>query len=85
MRRSLLSARAKRRTSVPKEKTALFAIVRLDAGDGPLRNRIYVTRVVADLETAEAEVVRLQQLNGDKGCEYFWTPTRMHGSWRKEA
>jgi hypothetical protein len=59
--------------------TALFAIVRIDlGGDGPWRERISVTKIVTDLETAESEVDRLQQLNGDKGCEYFWTPTRTH-------
>ena len=59
--------------------TALFAIVRIDlGGNGPWRERISVTKIVSDFETAKLEAGRLQQLNGDKGCEYLWTPTRMH-------
>ena len=59
--------------------TALFAIVRVDLGsDGPWRERIGVTKIVSDLKTAKLEADRLQKLNGDKGYEYFWTPTRMH-------
>ncbi len=58
--------------------TSLFAIVRVDLNERPLRERISVTKIVADLETAEKEAVRLQELNGHKGCEYLWTATRMH-------
>ena len=46
--------------------------------DGPWRERISVTKIVSDLETAKLEEARLQELNGHKGYEYFWTPTRTH-------
>ena len=59
--------------------TALFAIIRIDPGDRPLNERISVTKVVTSFETAQTEAARLQELNGDKGCEYFSTATRMHG------
>jgi hypothetical protein len=47
-----------------------FAIVRVD-GD---RKTIKV--IVWSLEKAESEVERLNELNEDKGCWYFWEPTR---------
>jgi hypothetical protein len=43
----------------------------------PARNRIAVKRVVWDQATAESEVERLNRLNADKGCEYFWQVTRV--------
>jgi hypothetical protein len=37
-----------------------------------------VKEVVRDLATAEAEVARLNALNGDKGCRYTWQATRLY-------
>ena len=59
-----------------------FAIVRLD----PYPNvdtevesgtAITVTKVVREQEIAEAEVERLNGLNGPKGASYLWTITRL--------
>jgi hypothetical protein len=57
-----------------------FAIVRVD---GNIDNReepsnlIVVKKVVWSEEAAESEVARLNRLNADKGCVYFWTITRV--------
>ena len=62
--------------------TPFYAILRYDgghaSGDGfdAIRDRISVKGIVVDLETAEAEVERLNRLNGGLGCHYWWTPAR---------
>ena len=57
-----------------------YAIVRLDdfqdATVAP-ENRITVKKIVWEEGTAQAEVERLNELNGDKGCRYFWQATRV--------
>lgn len=57
-----------------------FAIVRVDGNidisEEP-SNLIVVKNVVWSEETAESEVARLNRLNADKGCVYFWTITRV--------
>lgn len=59
--------------------TALFAIIRIDSeSKGSLQNRITVTKIVLSLEEAEQETQRLNELNGPKGCVYYWQSTRMH-------
>ncbi len=59
--------------------TQLYAIVRLEPEtDGSIENRITVTRILLTLEEAERETQRLNELNGPKGCLYFWQATRMH-------
>jgi hypothetical protein len=60
-----------------------YAVIRLDAylaPDVPIRERITVKKVVASQEVAEQEVARLNDLNADKGCEYFWQVTRVEES-----
>jgi hypothetical protein len=39
--------------------------------------RFTVRRIVWSEELAEAEVHRLQELNADAGCQYFWQYTRV--------
>lgn len=56
---------------------AAFAVVRLDEGPGDDTGRITVKEIFWTLEHAEQEVARLNELNADKGCRYFWTPTRV--------
>jgi hypothetical protein len=65
-----------------KPKTQVFAIVRIDEGYSAvaLENRITVKEIVWSLEEAEAEVARLNELNGSKGCRYFWQTTRLIGT-----
>jgi hypothetical protein len=58
----------------------VYAIVRYDAFQADsvaIENRVTVTRVVRDEATARAEVARLNHLNRDKGCKYFWQVTRL--------
>ena len=60
----------------------VFAIVRVDSHPGVdmearPEEAITVTRVVREQEIAEAEVGRLNDLNGPKGAHYFWTITRL--------
>ena len=57
----------------------VFAIVRLDkflAEVSPPENTITVKEVVLTQEEAESEVHRLNAINRDKGCHYFWHTTR---------
>ena len=65
-----------------KPKTQVFAIVRIDEEYSAvaLENRITVKEIVWSLEEAEAEVARLNELNGSKGCRYFWQTTRLIGT-----
>lgn len=57
-----------------------FAIVRLDRyllELAELRNCVTIKRIVWSMEAAEADVARLNQLNAEKGSEYFWQATRV--------
>jgi hypothetical protein len=63
-----------------KQKQQVFAIVRLDDFQDPaipVTNRITVKEIVYDQRTAEDEVRRLNEINGSKGCTYFWQATRL--------
>jgi len=63
-----------------KHKEQVYAVIRVDGfGDAatPVEDRISVKEVVSSLETAQAEVARLNQLNGPKGARYFWQTTRL--------
>jgi hypothetical protein len=58
----------------------VYAIIRLDeflSGAAPDRNLITVKKVVRSQEEAEREVHRLNKLNADKGCQYFYQITRL--------
>jgi hypothetical protein len=61
-------------------REAAYAIVREDdyASEAPtLEHHITVKCVVWTLERAKAEVDRLNALNAEKGCRYFWQYTRV--------
>jgi hypothetical protein len=45
--------------------------------DAPASNRVTVKKIVWSEEEALAEVARLNQLNAEKGCEYFYQVTRL--------
>jgi hypothetical protein len=68
------------------DRRHLFAIVRVDLyqledGTNPdWRNTVTVKAVVETQERAESEVTRLNQLNAEKGCLYFWQTTRFLGT-----
>jgi hypothetical protein len=59
----------------------VYAIIRLDwpalSGVAPDKNLITVKKVVRSQEEAEREVHRLNKLNADKGCQYFYQITRL--------
>ncbi|MCP9493996.1 MAG: hypothetical protein MSG64_05990 [Pyrinomonadaceae bacterium MAG19_C2-C3] len=58
-----------------KQKIQVYAIVRLDEAYAG-QNAVTVKSIVTKLDEAEREVVRLNQLNADKGARYFWQATR---------
>jgi hypothetical protein len=54
-----------------KSKEHVYAIVRIDGFHDlsvPLEETITVKEIVLSIEQAEAEVARLNKLNGSKGC-----------------
>src|SRR5205809_523724 len=59
----------------------VFAILRLDRAAVPDvlpdKDLITVKKVVWTQEVAEREVRRLNALNADKGCVYYWQLTRL--------
>jgi len=62
-----------------KRKRQVYAIIRIDRfdTDASLEDIITVTEIVSSLDAAEAEVLRLNALNGSKGSRYFWQTTRL--------
>jgi hypothetical protein len=60
----------------------LFAIIRYDDGNPtwPIEDRVVVKKVVATADIAEAEVLRLNALNKEKGARYFYQVTRFDDS-----
>ena len=69
-----------------KNQLPAYAVVRLDTYDEPTEASpsnisvsvdVTVKKVLWSQEEAEAEVERLNQLNSDKGCRYFWQYTRV--------
>lgn len=58
----------------------VYAILRYDEFQDPdvaIENRVTVTCVVNDETMARGEVDRLNTLNGNNGCRYFWQATRL--------
>jgi hypothetical protein len=58
----------------------VYAIIRVDQFQGSEtlpQDMITVTRIVHDQACAEQEVERLNHLNADLGCTYFWQITRL--------
>lgn len=65
-----------------KENTSMrhvYAIIRSDdfLTDSEISNRVTIIRIVWTRERAEKEVTRLNQVNADKECHYFWQLTRL--------
>lgn len=59
------------------------AILRIDDFQNPsvaIENRVTVVRVMLNAIAAEAEIRRLNALNGDKGCRYVLQSTRLDGT-----
>ena len=55
----------------------VYAIVRYDRFQEPSEQSFTVKEVVRTQAMAEAEVDRLNDLNADKNCTYFWQVTRL--------
>ncbi len=70
-----------------------YAVVRVDTfqvEEMPIEefdwhSLVTVKKVVWDQGTAEQEVKRLNSLNDDKGCIYFWQITRLEALERRGA
>ena len=70
-----------------KPSTPAYAVIRLDhqlrnlssSGGATPEASVIVTvkEVLLSQERAEAEVERLNKLNSEKGCRYFWQYTRL--------
>lgn len=63
----------------------VYAVLRLDPGDGPLERQVTVTKVMRDRDAAEREVERLNTLNSGKGCQYVVQITRLVDSGDESA
>jgi hypothetical protein len=62
-----------------RKKNQVFAIIRFDEfldANGAIEDKITVKEIVDTIEIAKDEVVRLNKLNSDKKCKYFWQTTR---------
>ena len=57
--------------------TQVFAVLRFESDAPALELQVTVKEIVSTRELAEAEVARLNALNGSKGCHYIWQATRL--------
>ena len=55
-------------------KVEIYAVVRID-GHLSVRDSVTVKEILPTMGQAEIEVERLNRLNGDKRCYYFWRAT----------
>lgn len=62
---------------MPKQKKQVYAIIRVDEYHSAIEDKVTVKEIVSTMEAAEAEVARLNELNGNKGSRYFWQTTRL--------
>ena len=60
-----------------KDYKQVYAIIRYEGNFKELQISITVTKLVWSQERAKSEVERLNKLNADKGCTYFWQVTRL--------
>jgi hypothetical protein len=57
----------------------VYPIVRIDKPFGSVdpTNQIMVVKVLTSQEAAEVEVSRLNKVNADKSCQYFYCTSRL--------
>ena len=65
-----------------KPRQEVYAVIRIDEFKNepnvPDERHVTVKEIVYDIELAKAEVNRLNRLNSDKACKYFWQMTRLY-------
>lgn len=66
-----------------KQKVLLHAVVRHDEFCQDIADAVTVVAVVPCKEEALAEVERLNELNDEKRCHYFWTPAKVYPEGRE--
>lgn len=64
--------------STYKLRETVYAVVQYDFGVGEPEHRVTVKEILWSRELAETEVERLNHLNAQKGCRYFWQATRLY-------
>ena len=67
-------------TDKHKPRDSCYVIIRYDRylkPDTPIENRLTVKEVVLSEAIAQSEVARLNEINADKGCEYFYQWSRL--------
>jgi hypothetical protein len=62
---------------IERQLERVYAIIRLEPETEDDLLRFNVTRIVWSEDRARLEVERLNTLNGDKGCRYYWIITRL--------
>lgn len=57
----------------------VYAIIRIDdfLAVSDIDSKITIKKIVWSMDNAKNEVKRLNMLNSDKGCRYFWQHTRL--------
>ncbi len=66
-----------------KPHETVYAIMRIDTYPGVpedqirVEDQVTVKEVVWSQALAEREVARLNRINAEKGCRYFWRTTRL--------
>jgi len=58
----------------------VYAVIRFDRHMQSWENAFTVKEIVRTQDIAESEVKRLNELNADKDCLYFWQTTRLFSS-----
>lgn len=59
-----------------RERLEVLAVVRIES-DGDLTDHgVTINEILPTAEEAAEEVSRLNELNEERGCRYFWTATR---------
>ena len=67
-------------TDARKPSEHVYAIVRFDRDMESWENSFTVKEIVRTQDIAESEVKRLNEVNADKDCLYFWQTTRLFPS-----
>jgi len=68
--------------TLDKDYRHVYAVIRIDEylenlQSITIKELVTVKEIVWNQDKAEQEVERLNQINSDKGCRYFWQLTRL--------